>query len=132
MHPRSIDSGLRLRHKRGVKAVTLRYGFYRHLKRHDIVGRHQPFRVLEVYLMLPRRHLVVGGLYHKAHILQVEHDIPAHILSLIDRSHIEVAGYFVGLCRRPSFLVGLENEEFTLRPGVEDKAHIRRFLQHPS
>ena len=128
MHTRSIDSRLRLRHKCGMKAVAFRNRFYCHLKRHDIVSRHQPFRVFKVNFMLSRRHLVVRGLYHKSHILQIEHDIPTDILSLINRSHVEVPGHFVGLRRRSSLLVCLKNEKFAFRSGIKDKPHIGRFL----
>ena len=88
--------------------MTLCNGLDCHFKGHDIVSRHQAFGIFQIDLMLGRRDLMVRSLHLNIHILQIQDNVPAHIFSQIDRTYIKVAGIFVGIGGRSSFLIGME------------------------
>ena len=123
VHAGAVNSLLGLRHKGSVEAMALGNGLGRHFEGHDIVCRPECLGVLEINLVLGRRDLVVAGLHLKAHILQIQHNIPAHIFRQVNRRNIKIPCHLVGLGGGPPLLVGVEQEEFTLRPHLEGISH---------
>src|SRR5688500_13729302 len=71
MHPRTVISVKWLGHERGRLAVGGRCILHDVLEQHQIIGRVQQIRVLEVDLALPRRrHLVVMTLHIYPYLAQ--------------------------------------------------------------
>ena len=77
--------------------------------RRDRVG------VLEVDLVLARRHLVVRRLDLEAHLLQHDHDVAPALLAPVHRREVEVAADVVRLDAWVAARVRLEEEELGLR-----------------
>ena len=128
MHTGAVDALLGLGHKGGVKAVALGNGLGRHLEGHDIVRRAQHVLVLEIDLVLGRGDLMVGGFHLESHVLQIQHNVPAHVLRQVDGRHVEIPGRLVGLGGGTALLVGVEQEKLALRSNVEHVPHLLRPL----
>ena len=124
MHTRAIDPCLRLGHKGSVKPMTLGNGFHRHLERKNIIRRSKSFLILKIHLMLGRGDLMVGRLNLKPHPLQVQYDIPPHIFCQINGAYVKVSCRLMGIGGRLSFLVCMEQEEFTFRSYIKIVTHI--------
>ena len=74
--------------------------------------------------------LVVAGLDLEAHFLQVQADLPAGGLAVVQGAQVEVARLVVGLGGGQTVLVGLEEEELALGAHVEGViAHVVHLLQ---
>jgi hypothetical protein len=115
VHARAVDAEDRLGHERRVQAVLHRHVLHDEAERADVVGRRQHVVVAEVDLVLARRHLVVGGLHVEAHRLEREHDLPAHVLALVDRREVEVPARVVRLGGGLA-VAALEQEELASGP----------------
>ena len=50
----------------------------------------------------------MGCLHLNVHILQIQNDIAAYILSQVDGTHIKIAGVLMGIGGRASFLICME------------------------
>lgn len=86
---------------------------------------------MKINLMLCSRLFMMGGFYHKSHILQRQHHVASRIFPQIYRPHIKISGALMGQgCRRP-VLVCMEQEKFALRPYVKGVSHLFCFLQDP-
>ncbi len=129
MHARSVDAVDRLGHERRVQAVLDRDVLHHEPERADAVGRGQHVVVAEVDLVLARRDFMVRRFHVKAHGLEREHDLAAHILALVHRAQIEVARRVVGVGGRHAVL-RLEEEELGLGPGLHRVALGRRHRDH--
>ena len=128
MHAGAVDALLGLGHKGGVKAVALGNGLGRHLEGHNIVRRTQHVLILEINLVLGRGDLMVGGFHLKSHVLQIQHNVPAHVLRQVDGRHVKIPGRLVGLGGGTALLVGVEQEKLALRANVEHVPHLLRPL----
>ena len=130
VHPRTVDAENGLGHEGGVQAGALGNGFHHELEGHHIIGCGKGLAVFEVDLVLGVRHLVVGGLYLEAHILEGHADIPPHVFPEVDGAEVEIAALVVRGGGGSAEFIGMEQEEFQLRAHVEVEAHIRRLLDH--
>ena len=126
MHAAAGHAGDGLGHESGVKAVFLGQGLHRQLEGHDVVGGAEGVGIFKVDLVLPGGHLVVAGLDFKAHLLQAQADLPAGGLPVVQGAQVKVSGLVAGAGGGAAVLVGLEQEELQLRPGVEGEAHVLR------
>ena len=118
----------RLWHKRRAQAVGIGCRFYHHLKGEDVVCRRERFAVFKVDLVLCDRHLMVGSLNLKSHVLEGQANIAAAALTQIGRPHIKITRRVMSDGGGMAILVGVEQEEFALRPHVEAVSHVRRIL----
>ncbi len=98
-------------------------------ERRQVIGRRDGVSVLEIDLVLTRRHFVVRGLDFEAHGLEVVDDHPAGLFSEVDGCEVEVSGTVVGDGRRSPRLVALEQEELGLDPGVHHVPEVRGALR---
>jgi len=126
----------RLGHEARIQAVLERYGLHRQLEGHQAVGHGEGVVVAHVHLVLPGRDLVVGSLAIEAHDVEVQHDVLPHLLPLVQRHEVEVAG---GIGRRRDGVplgVQAEEEELELRSEVHGVALllglVHHLLQHPT
>ena len=97
----------------------------------DVVGAAHRLVVLEVDLVLARRHLVVRRLHLEAHRLQHDHDVAPALLPLVHRGEVEIAADVVGLEQRVAVGVLLEEEELGLRAGHHGVAQLLGLLDLP-
>ena len=83
--------------------------------------------------MLAGCHLVVAGLHRHAHLLQIQADLPAGPLPMVQRAQVKVARLVPGAGGGPALLVGLKEEKLQLRADVEGvKAHVPGLSDHPA
>ena len=124
MHAVSVDTGLRLWHKRRIQSVTLCNRFDCHLKRHDRICHVQRLVIMKINLMLCRRILMVRRFHDKSHLLQGQDHIAARIFTQIQRPDIKIACLFMRDRRRISLIIRVEQEKFTLRTDIKPVAHL--------
>ena len=83
--------------------------------------------------MLAPGALMVAGLDLKAHLLQIQADLPAGALTVVQGAQVEVARLVPGEGGGVALVVSLKEEELQLRPDVEGiKAHVPAALEHPA
>ena len=83
--------------------------------------------------MLGHGALVVAGLNFKPHLLQIQADLPAGGLAVVQGAQVKVRGLVFGVGGSPSILVGLKEEKFQLRADVEHIiAHGPGPVEHPA
>ena len=126
---RRIPEGLG--HKGGVKAVLLGQGLDCQLEGHDVVGRSEGVRVLQVDLVLPGGGFMVAGLDLHPHFFQGQRYLPPGALTVVQRAKVEVPRLIGGPRRGTALLVGLEQEELQLRPYMESIPQLLCFFQRP-
>ena len=129
MHAGAVDAFEGLGHESRMQAVPLGRGLDGQLEGHDLVGRSQGVRVLEVNLVLALGNLVVGSFNFEAHLLEEEGNLTTGVGAPVQGSQVEVAGIVTGRGRGPSFLVGGEEEELKLGSDVEGIALVRCLLK---
>ena len=136
VHPVPGDVVDGLGHEGGVQAVLLGHALGGQPEGHDLVRTVYGPGVLEVDLVLAGGVLMVAGFDLKAHLLQIQADLPAGGFAVVQRAQVEVARLVLGAGGGPAVLVRLKEEKFQLRPDVElIKAHgvgpAQRPAQHP-
>ena len=133
VHAGACQPEQRLGHEGGVESVLLGKALHRQLEGHNLVRTVQGFIVLEVDLMLALGALMVAGLDLKAHLFQIQADLPAGALTVVQGAQIEVARLVPGEGGGVALVVSLKEEELQLRPDVEGiKAHVPAALEHPA
>ncbi len=116
VHPRPVDAGNRLGHKRRVQIVRLRDRFNRVLESHQRVRAGNGIGIPKVDFMLTGRNLVMPAFDFDAELLKREDNVLAHFGSQVTRREIEIARNIV---RHRLCAVGLaEEEKFRLGRGV--------------
>ena len=88
------------------------------LKGHYTVGTEHYITKLEVDLVLPLGHFVVGSLNGVAHILQGQANIPTAVLAVVDGVQVKVTALVAGLQGGVAVLVQLKQEELALRANI--------------
>ena len=123
-----------LGHEGGVEAVEARHGLHRQLEGEDVVRRFQRLGILEVDLVLPVAAFVVAGLDFEAHLLQGQADLAPRLLPVVQRAHVEIGAFVIGLQGGTALFIGLKEVELTFRAHVEGIAHgsslAELLLQH--
>ena len=71
---------------------------------------------------------MVRSLRMNAHLLKRQADFAAHVLALVARSKVAVAGFVERLFRRLALVVALEKVEFAFRADVERKTFLARLF----
>ena len=126
VHPAARSALDGLWHEGGVKPVLLRQGLYRQFEGHDGVGRLESGRIFDVNFVLAGSRLVVAGLDLKAHGLQIQTDLPAGALPVVQGAQVEVSRLVRGPGGGPAVLVGVEQEKLQLRPHMKGQPHRLR------
>ena len=100
------------------------------LKSHYTVGTEHYITKLEVDLVLPLGHFVVGSLNGVAHILQGQANIPTAVLAVVDGVQVKVTALVAGLQGGVAVLIQLKQEELALRANIKAKAHLGSLVHH--
>ena len=79
--------------------------------------------------MLSGGHLVVTGLHLQPNFLQVQADLPAGALSVVQRTQVKVTGGISGLHSGAALLVCVKQEELQLRSHIEGESQILSFTE---
>ena len=104
-------------------------GLYSHLEGHNVVCRSQSLRVLRSISCWARDNSWWDASTSMSHILQIQNDIAAYILSQVDGTHIKIAGVLVGIGGRASFSSVWNKRTHTPVPRGTH-AHIRSLFQN--
>ena len=131
MQSRTAHTAFRLWHERSMQTVTFCDCFNRQSGCHDPVSSPQRFVIAKIDLMLRRSLFMMGSFHYISHIFQCQDHITSGILSEIYRSDIEISGIFMSHSSRPSLVVRMEQEKFTLRSHVKPVSHflcLRKYL----
>ena len=75
---------------------------------------------------------MMGGFHFKAHVLQVQHNIPAHILRQVQGAHVKKSRHLVGIRGGPSVLIGVKQKELTFRACLEGISHVQGLPGDPA
>ena len=120
-----------LGHEGGVEAVLLGQSLHRQLEGHDVVRSPQGVGVLEVDLVLAGCHLVVAGLHRHAHLLQIQADLPAGPLPMVQRAQGKIAGLVGSPDGGLTVFIGLEQKELQFRSHIAGEAQGVGTAEHP-
>ena len=115
MHPGTVHTKLRFRHKGGMQTMSFGDGLYCQFKGHNIVSCGKGFVIAEINLMLGRCHFMMGCLHYKSHLLQCQDHISSCIFAKIKRSQVKITRLFMCHSCGQSVLICVEQEKFALR-----------------
>ena len=81
--------------------------------------------------MLAGCHLVVAGLHRHAHLLQIQADLPAGPLPMVQRAQVKIAGLVGSPDGGLTVFIGLEQEELQFRSHIAGEAQGVGTAEHP-
>ena len=105
----SAAIGEGLGHERGVEAVLGGNGLDDSLIVHHVVGSGEGVAACKVDLVLSGAVLVAGCGGVQSHLVQREADLPAGVLALVQRCHVQITALIAGGAGRLALHVGFEH-----------------------